>query len=201
MNELLRSSHRKGPLAGAGPSILLAALVLAALPSARLHAAEPEIVVINNRASTNHLEFAPEVERVLDTHGALGARAYLSFSNGVVTDETSAENPQRNRQLHRDLKLQIIEGEQEWTGVDLQIAPATEAMWSMPPDQLVATLADDLAPPLPTMQVTPGVWFFKTRDGNYGLLRIVGLVEPRPDYQAMKVVYKLAKSASNPPKQ
>ena len=143
--------------------------------------------------SANRLWFLPEVERVLDTRGALGGRAYLSFSNGVVVEESNAENAQRNRQLHRDLKLQTIEGEQEWTGVDLQVAPATEDLWNTPADQLVAALADNLAPPLPTMQVTPGVWFFKTRDGTYGLLRIVGFVEPRPGDKAMDVVYKLAR--------
>lgn len=182
-------------------SVPVALVLLVVLSSGALRAAAaesgsaspPPIAVTNHRASNPHLEFAPEVERVLDTHGALGARAYLSFSNGVVGEESSAENPQRNRQLHRDLRLQTIEGEQEWTGVDLQIAPATEAMWNTPPDQLIAALADDLAPPLPTMQVIPGVWFFQTRDGNYGLLRIVGFVEPGPGFRAMKVVYKLAR--------
>ncbi len=188
----------------AGRFVLLAALAGVVVPVGMLQAeapesgpaAKPQAAATNNAASTNHLWFLPELERVLDTHGALGARAYLSFSNGTVAEETSAENPQRNRQLHRALKLQTIEGEQEWTGVDLQVAPATEDMWNTPADQLVAALADNLAPPLPTMQVTPGVWFFKTRDGTYGLLRIVGFVEPRPGYRAMKVVYKLAKPVS-----
>jgi hypothetical protein len=56
----------------------------------------------------------------------------------------------------------------------------------------MAELADNLAPPLATMQVTPGLWFFKTGEGRYGLMRIVGLVEPRSGDKAMKIIYKLA---------
>jgi hypothetical protein len=57
---------------------------------------------------------------------------------------------------------------------------------------VVAALADNLAPPLATMQVTPGLWFFKTAGGNYGLMRVAGFVEPRPGDKAMKIIYKLA---------
>ena len=139
--------------------------------------------------------FLPEVERVLDANGVLGARVYLNFEKGLVTVERLAEDPERNRRLHRDLKLDLTPGSEEWTGIDLQVAPADEKLWNAPADKVVAALADDLAPPLATMQVTPGLWFFKTGQGQYGLMRVVGLVEPHPGDKAMKIVYKLIVSA------
>ena len=65
-------------------------------------------------------------------------------------------------------------------------------LWGAPADKVIAALADNLAPPLATMQVTPGLWFFKTGEGRYGLMRVIGLVEPHPGDKAMKIVYKLA---------
>jgi hypothetical protein len=150
-----------------------------------------------SEASTNPLEFGPENEKVLDTRGALGARVYLSFEQGTVAEETSTENPQRNHDLHRDLKLHSIEGELEWTGVELKMAPATEEQWNAPANDVIATLSGYLAPPLPSMQIVPGVWFFKTREGVCGLMRVVGFVEPRPGEKAMKLVYKLAKPVTS----
>ena len=150
-------------------------------------------------ADTNNapsFSFQPEVERVLDGHGILGARVYLDFEQGLVTVERLAEDPERNRRLHRDLKLDLTPGSEVWTGVGLQVAPASEELWSAPADRVIAALADELAPPLATMQVTPGVWFFKTGEGRYGLMRIAGFVEPHPGDKAMKVVYKLAAATS-----
>jgi hypothetical protein len=146
-------------------------------------------------ADTNNaptFSFEPEVERVLDGRGILGARVYLDFEQGLVTVERLAEDPERNRRLHRDLKLDLTPGSEEWTGIDLQVAPASEDMWGAPADRMIAALADNLAPPLATMQVTPGLWFFKTGEGRYGLMRVIGLVEPHPGDKAMKIVYKLA---------
>ena len=139
--------------------------------------------------------FQPEVARVLDGNGILGARVYLDFEKGLVTVEQLAEDAERNRRLHRDLKLDLTPGSEEWTGVDLQVAPANEDMWGTPADRVIAALKDNIAPPLATMQVTPGLWFFKTGEGRYGLMGIVGLVEPRPGDKAMKMVYKLAGAA------
>jgi hypothetical protein len=136
--------------------------------------------------------FQPEVERVMDGNGILGARVYLDFEKGLVTVERLAEDAERNRRLHRDLKLDLTPGLEEWTGINLQAAPASEDMWGAPADKVMAALTDNLAPPLATMQVTPGLWFFKTGEGRYGLMRIVGLVEPRPGDKAMKIIYKLA---------
>ncbi len=145
-------------------------------------------------ASSSHLEFLPEIERVLDSRDGLGARAYLSFSNGTVTVEQGAENAQRNRQLHEDLKYDGTPEREEWTGVDLEAAPASEEMWNATPEQLIAALADNLAPPLASMQVTHGVWYFRTRDGVYGLMRVEGFAPGRGNARAMKVVYKLARA-------
>lgn len=143
-------------------------------------------------AGAPSLFFQPGVERVLDAGGELGARVYLDFQRGLVTVERLPDDPERNRKLHRDLKLDLTPGREEWTGIDLQVAPAGGEFWDQPADKVIAALADNLAPPLATMQVTPGLWFFKTRDGNYGLMRVVGFVEPQPGDRAMKVVYKLA---------
>jgi hypothetical protein len=117
---------------------------------------------------------------------------YLDFEKGLVTVERLAEDPERNRRLHRDLKLDLTPGSEEWTGIGLQVAPASEEFWSAPADKVIAALADNLAPPLATMQVTPGLWFFKTGEGRYGLMRVVELVETHPGDKAMKIVYKLA---------
>jgi hypothetical protein len=136
--------------------------------------------------------FLPEVERVLDTDGVLGARAYVDFETGLVTVERLPDDPERDRRLHRDLKLELTPGAEEWTGIGLEVTPATEEFWNAPADRVVAALADNLAPPLATMQVTPGLWFFKTAGGDYGLMRVVGFVEPRPGDRAMKIIYKLA---------
>jgi hypothetical protein len=138
------------------------------------------------------LSFQPEVEKVLDDDGVIGARVYLGFESGQVTAERLPEDPGRDRRLHRDLKLDLTPGSEEWTGVDLQVAPASEELWNAPADKVIAAQKDNLTPPLPTMQVTPGVWFFKTGGGRYGLMRVVGFVEPRPGHKAMKIVYKLA---------
>jgi hypothetical protein len=139
--------------------------------------------------------FQPEVARVLDGNGILGARVYLNFEKGLVTVERLAEDAERNRRLHRDLKLDLTPGSEEWTGINLQVAPANEDMWGAPADNVIAALEDNLAPPLATMQVTPGLWFFKTGEGRYGLMRVVGFVEPRSGDKAMKIVYKLAVAA------
>ena len=136
--------------------------------------------------------FQPEVERVLYGNGILGARVYVDFEKGLATVERLAEDAERNRRLHRDLKLDLTPGSEEWTGINLQVAPASEDMWGAPADKVIAALADNLAPPLATMQATPGLWFFKTGEGRYGLMRIVGFVEPRPGDRAMKIIYKLA---------
>lgn len=136
--------------------------------------------------------FLPEVERVLDVGGVLGARVYLDFEQGLVTVERLPEDPERNRRLHRDLKLDLTPGLEEWTGIDLEVAPAGEEFWNAPADRVIAALADNLAPPLATMQVTPGLWFFKTAEGHYGLMRVAGFVEPQPGDKAMKIIYKLA---------
>lgn len=143
-------------------------------------------------ADLKPLTFLPEVERVMDGNGALGARVYLDFETGEVTAERLREDPERNRRLHRDLKLDLTPGSEEWTGIGLEIAPAREEHWNEPADQVVAAMKDDLAPPLATMQVTPGLWFFKTADGKYGLMRIEGLVQTHPGDKAMQLVYKLA---------
>jgi hypothetical protein len=140
--------------------------------------------------------FQPEVERVLDGNGVVGARVYLDFESGQVSVERLPEDADNDRRLHRDLKLDLTPGSEEWTGVNLQVAPANEELWKAPADKVIAALADNLAPPLATMQVTPGVWFFKTGSGRYGLMRVVGFVEPHPGRKAMKVVYKLAAEAS-----
>jgi hypothetical protein len=72
--------------------------------------------------------FQPEVERVLDGNGILGARVYLDFEKGLVTVERLAEDAERNRRLHRDLKLDLTPGSEEWTGINLQVAPASEEL-------------------------------------------------------------------------
>ncbi len=136
--------------------------------------------------------FQPEVERVLDGNGVVGARVYLDFESGQVSVERLPEDADNDRRLHRDLKLDLTPGSEVWTGVNLQVAPANEELWKAPADKVIAALADNLAPPLSTMQVTPGVWFFKTSSGRHGLMRVVGFVEPHPGRKAMKVVYKLA---------
>jgi hypothetical protein len=136
--------------------------------------------------------FQPEVARVLDDDGVVGARVYLNFESGEVTAERLPEDADRDRRLHRDLKLDLTPGSEVWTGIDLQVAPASEELWKASADKVMAALTENLAPPLATMQVTPGVWFFKTGRGRYGLMRIVGFVEPRPGHRAMKIVYKLA---------
>ena len=142
------------------------------------------------------LSFQAPVEMVLNADGILGARAYLSFDSNNVTVEKLSDDPARNRRLHRDVKFDFTPGSEEWTGIDLQVAPATEESWNAPADKVIAELADNLAPPLPTMQITPGVWFFKTGRGQYGLMRIVGYVERRPGFKGMKLVYKLAVAVS-----
>lgn len=139
--------------------------------------------------------FLPEVERVLDGNGLLGARVYLGFKSGQVAVERLREDPERDRRLHRDLKLDLTPGAEMWTGVGLEVAPAEEHYWNDPAEKVIAALQDDLAPPLATMQVTPGLWFFKTRDGDYGLMRIAGFVETHPGNKAMKLSYKLAQPA------
>lgn len=139
--------------------------------------------------------FQPEVERVLDGKGMLGARVYLNFEDGLVTVERSPEEPARDRRLHRDLKLDLTPGSEEWTGTDLEVAPASAELWDAPADRVMAALTNGLAPPLATMQVTPGLWFFETGEGRYGLMRVVGFVEPHPGEKAMKIVYKLAAKA------
>lgn len=164
---------------------LLPAVVLVAVGASGADAPKPA-----------KFSFVPEVERVLDGKGILGARVYLEFETGSVTVERLAEDPERDRRLHRDLKLNLTPGPEEWTGVNLQVAPASEDDWSAPADKVIGMLADNLAPPLATMQVTPGVWFFKTGEGRYGLMRVVGLVEPHPGDKAMKIVYKLAAPGS-----
>jgi hypothetical protein len=151
----------------------------------------PKIMIGAETTNSPALSFQPEVERVLDGNGVLGARVYLDFESGQVTVERLPEDPGRDRHWQRDLKLDLTPGSEEWTGVDLQVAPASEELWNAPADKVIAALADNLAPPLPTMQVTPGVWFFKTDRGRYGLMRVVGFVEPHPGCKAMKIVYKL----------
>jgi len=139
-----------------------------------------------------NLEFLPEIERVLSGNGGLGQRIYLSFEQGTVSTESRAENAQLNRQLHRDLKLDLTDGMEQWTGVDLLAAPAADADWSRTPAELIRDLGDNLAPPLATMQITPGIWFFKTRDGNYGLMKILNALEKTNGMKSMRLVYKLA---------
>jgi hypothetical protein len=162
------------------------------LGSAALLVLAPKIMIGAEIPKPPPLSFQPEIERVLDGEGVLGARVYLDFESGQVTVERLPEDPGRDRHLQRDLKLDLTPGSEEWTGVDLQVAPASEELWNAPPDKVIAALSDNLAPPLPTMQVTPGVWFFKTTRGRYGLMRVVGFVEPHPGRKAMKIVYKLA---------
>jgi hypothetical protein len=165
------------------------ALIVAALLAVALVPAGISGTDSSNSAS---FTFLPEVMKVLDGNGVMGACVYLDFEKGLVTVERLAEDPERNRRLHRDLKLDLTPGSEEWTGIDLQVAPASEEFWSAPAEKVIAALADNLTPPLATMQVTPGLWFFKTGQGRYGLMRVVGLVETHPGDKAMKIVYKLA---------
>ena len=150
----------------------------------------------SGQAATNltALEFLPPIERVLAAPGGIGERVYFSFTNGTAALETRAENAQLNRQLHRNLKLYALEDDAQWTGVDLEVVRASEELWNATPGEVIAALKDDLSPPLPTMQVVPAVWFFRTREGNYGMMRVVGLVDVPPGRKAMKFVYKLART-------
>lgn len=152
----------------------------------------PEIMIGAEATNASARTFQPEVERMLDGNGVVGARVYLDFESGEVSVERLPEDADNDRRLHRDLKLDLTPGSEEWTGINLQVAPASEELWKAPADKVIAALSDNLTPPLATMQVTPGVWFFKTGGGRYGLMRVVGFVEPHPGRKAMKIVYKLA---------
>ncbi len=157
-------------------------------------------VILGGGATSSRAQsraFLPEVERVLDAGGVLGARVYLDFEKGLVTVERLPDDPERNRRLHRDLRVDLTPGSEQWTGIGLEVTPAGEEFWNAPADKVFAALADNLAPPLATMQVTPGLWFFKTREGHYGLMRVAGFVEPRPGDRAMKIIYKLAEPVSS----
>ena len=162
------------------------ALLLVVAAGTQLKAAE---------SSPAPLEFMPEIQRVLAGGGGLGERVYLGFASGEVAVERRQEDPRYSRRLHRDLVLDLTPGLEQWTGIGLEVTPAGEDAWNKPPNRLMADLADNLAPPLPTMQVTPGVWFFKTGDGQFGLMRVIGFDEPRPGSKGMKIVYKLAHTA------
>ena len=176
-------------------AVLLAA---AALPATMMPAisANGESAVTNGQpAAARSFEFMPEIERVLPGTGALGERAYLDFAGGVVAVERTAEDPRRNRQLHRDLKADLTPGAEQWTGIGLQITPATDELWNAPADQVVAALAEHLADAPPALPVTQASWLFKTADGALGLMRVEGMVPTPGGGRGMKIVYKLARTA------
>lgn len=177
-----RASHA-GALVGVISSVLLASIFVPAAFGA-----------------TNQLEFMPEIVRTLKMDGALGSRSFLSFESGTVTTVIQwTDDPQRDRQLHRDLKLFNVAGDQDWngepqwTGVELQAALAADDMWNKPAAEVVGALSDNLAPPLATMPVTDGVWFFETRDGIYGLMRVAPLPASNRADKGIKVTYKIAR--------
>ena len=152
----------------------------------------PALIATNAPESPPTLAYQPQVDRLLYAGGLLGARIYLSFANGQVVNERIAEDPERDRRLHRDLKLDLTPGHEAWTGIGLELTPAADELWNAPPDRLISTLADNLAAAPPSLPVTPGLWLMRTQDGVYGLLRVDGFVEVRPGERGMKVTYKLA---------
>jgi hypothetical protein len=154
------------------------------------------VVTNNPPIAAKPLEFMPELERVLPATSALGERCYLDFEGGTVATERRAENPQLNRQLHRDLKADLTPAAEQWAGIGLLLTPATDELWDAPADQVIAALADHLADAPPTLPVTRALWLFKTADGNYGLMRVEGMVDTPGGGRGMKIVYKLAKAAS-----